>query len=436
MAVTKTHPIKSTLKAAIDYICNPDKTDGKLLVSSFGCAAETADIEFAWTRRHAIDKGTNLGRHLIQAFELGEVSPEEAHRIGMELAREVLGGKYEFVLTTHIDRDHVHNHLIFNAVSFADHKHYHSNKRSYHEIRRASDRLCKEHGLSVIVPGRDKDKSYIEHQAAQSGTSYKEKLRSAMPACTDLEDLLRRLQREGYELKRGKYISARAPGQERFTRLKTLGARIAGSSSPSRQPKQRTGKPNLLIDIQNDIKTQQSAGYKHWATIENLKRAAETLNFLTEHGIGSLEELSERCDGAAAATARVKAELRATEKEMERLTLTMKHAATYRQLRPLYDRYRQSGDKEKFLRGHEGEIILFEAAARELKRLDTVPLPATQRLQAEMDVLAAKRTALQAEYKKAQQAEREYDTLRQNVEALLEQPREADQQRQRNNELE
>ena len=121
MAVTKTHPIKSTLKAAIDYICNPDKTDGKLLVSAFGCAAETADIEFGWTRRHAIDKGTHLGRHLIQAFEPGEVSPEEAHRIGMELAREVLGGKYEFVLTTHIDKDHVHNHLIFNAVSFTDH---------------------------------------------------------------------------------------------------------------------------------------------------------------------------------------------------------------------------------------------------------------------------------------------------------------------------
>ena len=173
MAVTKTHPIKSTLKAAIDYICNPDKTDGKLLVSSFGCAAETADIEFEWTRRHSIDKGTHLGRHLIQAFEPGEVMPEEAHRIGMELAREVLGGKYEFVLTTHIDKDHVHNHLIFNAVSFTDHKHYHSNKCSYHEIRRASDRLCREHGLSVIVPGRDKGKSYIEHQAAQNGTSYK-----------------------------------------------------------------------------------------------------------------------------------------------------------------------------------------------------------------------------------------------------------------------
>ena len=424
MAVTKTHPIKSTLKAAIDYICNPEKTDGKLLVSSYGCAAETADIEFSWTRCHAIDKGTNLGRHLIQAFQPGEVTPEQAHEIGMELAKEILGGKYEFVLTTHIDKDHVHNHLIFNAVSFADHKHYHSNKRSYHYIRRTSDRLCKEHGLSVIIPGQDKGKSYIEHQATQNGTSYKAKLKAAidrlLPACSDLEELLRRLQREGYEIKRGKYISARAPDQERFTRLKTLGvdyteealvARIAGRPKPSRQPQQRTGKPSLLINIQNNLKAQQSAGYKHWATIENLKRAAETLNFLTEHGISSYEEPAERCDGAAAAAARVKADLRATEKEMEWLTLTMKHAATYRQLRPMYDQYRQSRDKEKFLRGHEGEIILFEATARELKRLDAVPLPATQRLRAEMDELTTRRTALQTELRKIQKEEKEYDMM-------------------------
>ena len=432
MAVTKTHPIKSTLKAAIDYICNPEKTDGKLLVSSYGCAAETADIEFSWTRRRAIDKGTNLGRHLIQAFQPGEVTPEQAHEIGMELAKEILGGKYEFVLTTHIDKDHVHNHLIFNAVSFADHKHYHSNKRSYHYIRRTSDRLCKEHGLSVIIPGQDKGKSYIEHQAAQNGTSYKAKLKAAidrlLPACSNLEELLRRLQREGYEVKRGKYISARAPDQERFTRLKTLGvdyteealvARIAGRPKPSRQPQQRTGKPSLLINIQNNLKAQQSAGYKHWATIENLKRAAETLNFLTEHGISSYEEPAERCDGAAAAAARVKADLRATEKEMEWLTLTMKHAATYRQLRPMYDQYRQSRDKEKFLRGHEGEIILFEATARELKRLDAVPLPATQRLRAEMDELTTRRTALQTELRKIQKEEKEYDMMQKNIDILL-----------------
>ena len=449
MAVTKTHPIKSTLKAAIDYICNPDKTDGKMLVSSFGCAAETADIEFEWTRRHAIDKGTHLGRHLIQAFEPGEVTPEEAHRIGMELAREVLGGKYEFVLTTHIDKDHVHNHLIFNAVSFTDHKHYHSNKRSYYEIRRASDRLCKEHGLSVIVPGRDKGKSYIEHQAAQNGTSYKAKLKAAIdrliPVSSSLEDLLARLQREGYEIKRGKYVSARAPDQERFTRLKTLGAdyteeavvsRIAGGPRPSRQPQQRSGKVSLLIDIQNNIKAQQSTGYQRWATIENLKRAAATMNFLTEHGIGSYEELVERCDAVAAASIRTRESLRDTEQRIADLALLGKQIDTYRKLKPVYDRYKASKDKEKFLRGFESEIILFEAAAREIKKAGLTKLPSSDKAKAELEGLSARKAALQTELRKIQREEKEYDTLRQNVDALLERPKEQEQQRQRSNDLE
>ena len=448
MAVTKTHPIKSTLKAAIDYICNPEKTGGKLLASSYGCAAETADIEFAWTRRHAIDKGTNLGRHLIQAFQPGEVTPEQAHEIGMELAKEIVGGKYEFVLTTHIDKDHVHNHLIFNAVSFADHKHYHSNKRSYHYIRRTSDRLCKEHGLSVIIPGQDKGKSYIEHQDTQNGISYKAKLKAAidrlLPACSDLEELLRRLQREGYEIKPGKYISARAPDQERFTRLKTLGvdyteealaARIAGQSRPSHQPKQRNGKISLLIDIQNNIKAQQSAGYRRWATIENLKRIADTSNFLTEHGIGSYEELLDRCEAASASVARLKADLRDTRAKIDELALKMKHVSTYRQLKPIYNRYKASRDKEKFLRGHESEIILFEAAARECKRLGAVPLPATERMQAEMDELNVRKAALKAELQKAQREEQDYAAMRRNVEDFLSTPQQ-EQERKKNVELE
>ena len=448
MAVTKTHPIKSTLKAAIDYICNPEKTDGKLLVSSYGCAAETADIEFSWTRRHAIDKGTNLGRHLIQAFQPGEVTPEQAHEIGMELAKEILGGKYEFVLTTHIDKDHVHNHLIFNAVSFADHKHYHSNKRSYHYIRRTSDRLCKEHGLSVIIPGQDKGKSYIEHQTTQNGTSYKAKLKAVidrlLPACSDLEELLRRLQREGYEIKRGKYISARAPDQERFTRLKTLGVdyteealavRIAGRSRPSHQPKPQNGKISLLIDIQNNIKAQQSAGFTHWATIENLKRIAETSNFLTEHGIGNYEELVDRCDAVSAASIRTREGLRDVEQQITDLALLGKQIDTYRKLKPVYDRYKASKDKEKFLRGFESEIILFEAAARECKRLGAVPLPAIERMQAEMGELNTRKAALKTELQKAQREERDYAAMRQNVEDFLSPPQ-PEQERKKNVELE
>ena len=442
MAVTKTHPIKSTLKAAIDYICNPDKTDGRLLVSAYGCAAETADIEFVWTRRHAIDKGTNLGRHLIQAFEPGEVSPEEAHEIGMQLAKEILGGKYEFVLTTHIDKDHIHNHLIFNAVSFTDHKHYHSNKRSYHYIRRTSDRLCKEHGLSVVVPGQDKGKSYIEHQAERNGTSYKAKLKAAVdrliPACRDFKDLLSRLQREGYEIKRGKFISCRASDQERFTRMKTLGidyteeaitARIAGGSRPSRLPKQYDGRISLLIDIQNNLKAQQSAGFTHWAKLNNLKQAAKTMNFLAEHEIDSYAQLTEKLSAITDNRNRVHAEIKAIEARQADLSLVMKHASTYRKLKPIYEQYRKSGDKEKFMRGHESEIILFEAAARELKWLNAVPLPSTERLNAEFAALASKKETLLAEYKSARAEAQEYETVKQNVDVLLSVPKEQEQEK-------
>ncbi|WP_418632337.1 relaxase/mobilization nuclease domain-containing protein [Ruthenibacterium lactatiformans] len=437
MAVTKTHPIKSTLKAAIDYICNPAKTDGKLLVSSYGCTAETADIEFAWTRRHSIDKGTNLGRHLIQAFEPGEVSPEKAHEIGMQLAKEILGGKYEFVLTTHIDKDHVHNHLIFNAVSFADHRHYHSNKRSYHEIRRASDRLCKEYGLSVVVPGQNKGKSYIEHTATQAGTSYKAKLKATIdrliPASADFEDLLCRLQHEGYEIKRGKYVSCRASDQERFTRMKTLGAdytedaitaRIAGRPRPSRQPKQRDDRIRLLYDLQS-----KQGGLQHWAKLQNLKLAAKTFAWLEEHGIENYANLESKAATVIGKRDTAHASIKETEVRIAELSLVMKHAATYRQLKPVYDQYRQSRDKEKFLRGHESEIILFEAAARELKRMGAVPLPSTESMKTELAALTKKKDTLLAEYKSARSEAQEYETIKRNVDALLAVPKEQEQQR-------
>ena len=282
--------------------------------------------------------------------------------------------------------------------------------------------------MSVIVPGRDNGKSYIEHQAAQNGTSYKAKLKAVIdrliPMSSNLEDLLARLQREGYEIKRGKYISARAPDQERFTRLKTLGAdyteetvasRIAGGPRPSRQPRQRNGKVSLLIDIQNNIKAQQSAGYQRWATIENLKRAATTMNFLTEHGIGSYQELEERCDAVAAASIRTRKSLRDVEQQITDLTLLGKQIDTYRKLKPVYDRYKASRDKEKFLRGFESEIILFEAAAREIKKAGLTKLPSAEKLKAELNELTARKTALQAELRKIQREEKEYDTIQKNL---------------------
>ena len=183
MAVTKIKPIKSTLSKALDYIENPDKTDGKMLVSSFGCSYETADIEFEYTLSQALQKGNNLAFHLIQSFEPGEVDYQKAHEIGKQLADAVTKGQHEYVLTTHIDKGHVHNHIIFCAVNFVDHRKYNSNKRSYYGIRNMSDKLCRENGLSVVVPGKgSKGKSYAEYQAEKTGTSWKGKLKIAVDA--------------------------------------------------------------------------------------------------------------------------------------------------------------------------------------------------------------------------------------------------------------
>ena len=250
--------------------------------------------------------------------------------------------------------------------------------------------------------------------------------------------MLCHLQREGYEIKRAKYISCRADRQERFTRMKTLGvdyteeaitARIAGRSRPFRQPRQRDGKISLLIDIQNNIKAQQSAGFAHWAKLNNLKQAARTMNFLTEQGITSYGELESRL----AAVTRRRDNAQCARKEIGTRTAELprlrKHAATYRQLKPMYDRYRQSRDKEKFLRGHESEIILFEAAARELKKQGAVPLPSTESMKKKLAELTAKKDALLAEYRAARSEAQEYETIRQNVDALLSVPKEQEQQK-------
>lgn len=419
------------MKAAIDYICNPEKTDGSLLISSFGCAPETADLEFAWTRKHAIDKGSNLGRHLIQAFGPGEVSAEEAHEIGKQLADEILKGKYEYVLTTHIDRGHVHNHLIFCSVSFQDHKHYHSNKRSYHEIRRVSDRLCQEHGLSVIAPGHAKGKSYVEHRAEQTGTSFKANLKrkidQLIPVSSDLEDLLRRLQAEGYEIRRGKNVSCKVAEQKYFTHLKSLGIdyteeaimhRITGGLRPSKQPKKQDNRISLLIDIQNNLKAQESAGFAHWAKINNLKEAAKTMNYLTEHHIDSYEELQSRLDAATEQRDQLAASIKDLERQIAELAHIQKQAAIYRQYQPIYTQYQKARDKEKILRGHESEIILFEAAMREIKRQNSqFPVP---------DVLTSKFQELDGQIKQAHQDYRtskqlikDLHLVRQNIDSIL-----------------
>ena len=443
MAVTKIKPIKSTLKKALDYIQNPDKTDGKMLVSSFGCSYETADIEFGFTLSQALDRGNNLAHHLIQSFEPGEVDYEKAHEIGKQLADAVTKGQHEYVVTTHIDKGHIHNHVIFCAVNFVDHHKYNSNKRSYYGIRNMSDKLCRENGLSVVVPGKgSKGKSYAEYQAEKTGTSWKGKLKIAVdaliPQVSSFEELLTRLQAAGYEIKPGKYVSCRAPGQERFTRLKTLGAdyteeaireRIAGRrAKAAKAPREQRG-VSLLIDIENSIKAAQSKGYEQWAKIHNLKQAAKTMNFLTEHKIEQYADLVSRIEEMAAESGQAADALKNAEKRLADMAVLIKNVSTYQKTKPVYDAYRKARNREKYRAGQEQAIILHEAAARSLKAAGIAKLPNLAALQSEYEALQAQKEALYADYGKLKKKVREYDIIKQNIDSILQADRQPEREK-------
>ena len=433
MAVTKIKPIKSTLSKALDYIQNPDKTDGKMLVSSFGCSYETADIEFEYTLSQALQKGNNLAFHLIQSFEPGEVDYETAHKIGKQLADAVTKGQHEYVLTTHIDKGHVHNHIIFCSVNFVDHHKYNSNKRSYYGIRNMSDRLCRENGLSVIVPKKgNKGKSYAEYQEEKTGTSWKGKLKIAVdaliPQVSSFEELLQRLQAAGYEIKPGKYVSCRAPGQERFTRLKTLGAdyteealkeRIEGRRTRAAKAPRADRSVSLLIDIQNSIKAAQSRGYEQWAKIHNLKQAAKTMNFLTEHKIEQYADLTAKIAEIQSESEQAADALKSAEKRLADMAVLIKNVSTYQKTKPAYDAYRKAKNKEKYRSGQERAIILHEAAAKSLKAAGVTKLPNLAALQAEYETLQAQKEALYADYGKLKKQVREYDVIKQNIDSIL-----------------
>ena len=437
MAVTKIKAIRGTLSKAIAYILNPEKTDEKLLVSSYGCASETAAREFEWTRKIAEQKGMNpvriIARHVIQSFGIGEVTPELAHEIGKQFADEILGGKYEYVLTTHIDKDHVHNHLIFNAVDFVDYHAYKSYKRIYYDMREISDRLCKENGLSVIPPSQNKGMGYKEYTEAKRGTSWKQKLKQTIDrlviTAKDYDDFLRLMQEAGYEIKTGKYISFRAEGQERFTRSKTIGEnyteerikeRIAGRT-PRRSRKQTT--PNgisLIGDIQERIRLIDSKGYEHKAKLTILKEAARTLNYLTENNLLQYADLEKKVEDVHSSYDRIGKELKGVEARLREVQPLIKNISSYQRLKPVYDAFQKTKDKPGFKAKHEAELVIFEAARSTLLAMQgDEKLPSLKTLQAEQQRLLDEQQRLYDERAKLKKEEKKIETIKSNVDTFL-----------------
>lgn len=437
MAVTKIKAIRGTLSKAIAYILNPEKTDEKLLVSSYGCASETAAREFEWTRKIAEQKGMNpvriIARHVIQSFEIGEVTPELAHEIGKQFADEILGGKYEYVLTTHIDKDHVHNHLIFNAVDFVDYHAYKSYKRIYYDMREVSDRLCKENGLSVIPPSQNKGMGYKEYTEAKRGTSWKQKLKQTINrlviTAKDYDDFLRLMQEAGYEIKTGKYISFRAEGQERFTRSKTIGEnyteerikeRIAGRT-PRRNRRQTVPKGISLIgDIQERIRLIDSKGYEYKAKLTILKEAARTLNYLTENNLLQYADLEKKVEDVHISYARTGKELKGVEARLREVQPLIKNISNYQRLKPVYDAFQKAKDKPGFKAKHEAELVIFEAARSTLLVMQgDEKLPSMKTLQAEQQRLLDEQQRLYDERAKLKKEVKQIETIKSNVDTFL-----------------
>ena len=437
MAVTKIKAIRGTLSKAIAYILNPEKTDEKLLVSSYGCASETAAREFEWTRKIAEQKGMNpvriIARHVIQSFEIGEVTPELAHEIGKQFADEILGGKYEYVLTTHIDKDHVHNHLIFNAVDFVDYHAYKSYKRIYYDMREVSDRLCKENGLSVIPPSQNKGMGYKEYTEAKRGTSWKQKLKQTIDrlviTAKDYDDFLRLMQEAGYEIKTGKYISFRAKGQERFTRSKTIGEnyteerikeRIAGRT-PRRNRRQTVPKGISLIgDIQERIRLIDSKGYEYKAKLTILKEAARTLNYLTENNLLQYADLEKKVEDVHSSYDRTGKELKGVEARLREVQPLIKNISNYQRLKPVYDAFQKAKDKPSFKAKHEAELVIFEAARSTLLAMQgDEKLPSLKTLQAEQQRLLDEQQRLYDERAKLKKEVKQIETIKSNVDTFL-----------------
>ena len=467
MAYTRIHAIKSTVKKAVAYICNPDKTEDQLLIDTFGCGVETAAVDFDSALRQTRPTDKNLAFHLIQSFAKGEVSHEEAHRIGIELADKLLQGKYSYVIATHTDKGHPHNHIIFCAADFIDHNKYYDNKKSYRRIRQLSDELCKEHSLSIIEPSGRKGKKYVEWKAEQEGTSWKKRLREDIDECVRIaksyEDFLRLIREKGYTVSgekigdsHAKYIKFTAPGQERPVRgsFRNFGAgytkeeikdRIVNpekwlikgqnlqdattsqAAETTEAPKQkskikipkkdiitRTGASRTLIDTTGE-KFKYSPGLQHWASVKNLKTAAASYA-----AADSLSELQKQIDKKTAEAKSARTELVELEHQMKKVSELLLYAEQYRDNKPFQEKYKKSKDPDRYLRMHETQLILYDGAERMLRKMGLDPKSINaDEIRADYNAMLTRKADLEKAYKAAEKDASELQHKIANVEKYI-----------------
>lgn len=433
-----------TLHDRLDYDQKKEKTEDGELVASYMCSPETAAEEFEMSKLlyetstgRSQPKGRDIiAYRIIQSFKPGEITPEEANKLGYELAMKFTKGKHQFIVSTHVDKAHIHNHVEFNSTNLECDGKFNNYKNSSLALRRLNDQICREHGYSVIENPKAKGQRYQEKAAAKRGRSFKERLRQtidrALPDSGDFEEFLSRMRAEGYEVKRrGKSLEFRAPGQERFTRSFRLGEGYTEAALRERIGKAHTkagtktkrreaaGKVNLLVDIQAKMQAGKGKGYERWAKVFNLKEAAKTLNFLVENGVTDYDELAARADAAGEKFDSLSVRIKQLEGRMAQNAQLKTHIINYSKTREVYKEYKKSRHKKEYRASHADELAKHEAAKAAFDALDGKPIPKVAQLSEEYAALLAEKKACYEEYKAARKEMLDYQTAKHNVDTIL-----------------
>ena len=431
--------VVACLKSRTDYAQNPEKTEQGELVSSYECSPLTVDEEFMLSKRqYELATGRRQRSDVIayqirQSFKPGEITAEVANKVGYELAMRFTKGKYAFIVATHTDREHIHNHIIYNSTALDSTQKFRDFLLSGLAVQRLSDLICLEHQLSVI-----EKKPYRERQKR---TLYPPKESNRDHLCSVLdnilaekpkgyEDFLQKLEQQGYEVKRGKYTSVKGKRQKRFIRFRTLGtgyseeelkAVIAGEAEHRPHQKQPPKeKPfNLLVDVQAKLAEGKNIGYARWAKKYNLKEMSKTLIFLQEKKIGSIEEMQERVDAATARYHELGDSIKAAETRMTEIAVLRTHIVNYAKTRPVYDAYRKAGYSKRFLENHRAEITLHKAAKTAFDEAKLKKLPKVKELDAEYSKLLTEKKAAYPDYRKAKDEMQELLRAQRNVELFF-----------------
>ena len=452
--VGKGRDVSTAIADIIDYVENPEKTDFGKFIYGYACDTRIADAEFLLSKRQYMNQtGRSQGAddviayHLRQAFKPGEVTPEEANQIGRELALKLTKSNHAFVVCTHVDKHHVHNHIIINSTTLDYQKKFRNFWGSIWAIRRMNDKLCLEHGLSVIEDPKPSRNHYGTWLGSKKPPSFQEQIRRAIDAALDekpkdFEELLHKLVAAGIEVNRErKHLRFRVQGQDNYTRCDTLKGdyteqaireRIAGTRTvkPHRNFSQKpVSKIRMLVDIEAALCSGKGPGYERWAKVFNLKQLSQAVIWLKEHGDMSYEDLKKKSDATTASFNKLSAEIKDLESKMTANGELQKQIVNYAKTRATYVEYRKAGYSKKFRATYEAEILLHQAAKKYFDESGITKLPSVKSLREEYAGLLEQKRKAYTAYKQTRAEMKELYNVKANVEHLLDIPSRQEPQR-------